>query len=100
MPMQYPQSLFVATVLLLLHTSAAMQFTVLDDCVSPYSKGHVSTSRPQVPGIAINITAAEFYESFAGIFRLSDGSSISSPARERIESLRYMQVRWFHGIKV
>ena len=42
-------------------------------------------------GIAINVTNREFYASFAGIFRLSDGSSIRPPAHERMESVRYMQ---------
>lgn len=43
-------------------------------------------------GISINISAAEFYRSFASIFRLSDGSRINMPADgRRLESLRYMQ---------
>ena len=108
--------------------AVALQFSVLEKCVSPYSKGAQQKTAPG-PGIAINISATEFYESFAGmvvcrlhvgslamvtfgkfnkqdkarfvltntlglagIFRLSDGSKISAPARERIESLRYMQV--------
>lgn len=43
------------------------------------------------PGIAINVTAKEFYASFASIFRLSDGSTIRPPSAERMESVRYMQ---------
>ena len=77
--------------------TCALQFSLVENCVSPYTKaGDASPSSPAaatvVPGIAIKLTAAEFYESYAGIFRLSDGSKITAPARERVESLRYMQV--------
>ena len=111
----------VAACLSEVQPTAGLQFAVLEKCVSPYSKGAQQKTAPG-PGIAINISATEFYESFAGtavcslhagflnpkqdkacfvltsalglagIFRLSDGSKISAPARERIESLRYMQV--------
>ncbi len=37
------------------------------------------------------MTAGEFYAAFASIFRLSDGSKISAPRKEKTESLRYMQ---------
>jgi hypothetical protein len=43
-------------------------------------------------GVAVNVTAKEFYSSFASIFRLSDGSSVKPPSSEGMESIRYMQV--------
>ena len=43
------------------------------------------------PGLAVNVTAKEFYASFASIFKLSDGSTMRPPSAERMESIRYMQ---------
>ena len=43
------------------------------------------------PGIAINVTAREFYSSFASIFKLSDGSTVKPPSAERMESITYIQ---------
>jgi hypothetical protein len=68
-----------------------LEFSVISNCVSPLERGYSTASSPAVPGIAINVTAAEFYASFANIFRLSDGSKISAPKKEKTESLRYMQ---------
>lgn len=59
----------------------ALQFWTLDP--SQCSGG--------APGLAINVTAREFYTSFASIFKLSDGSSMRPPSEERMESVRYMQ---------
>ena len=70
---------------------SALEFSVISNCVSPLERGYSTASSPAVPGIAINVTAAEFYASFANIFRLSDGSKISAPKKEKTESLRYMQ---------
>ncbi len=79
----------------------ALKFRVINDCVHPLERNLDADGRfsgagaagggARVPGIAISVTAEEFYRSFAGIFRLSDGSRISAPAKERTESLRYMQ---------
>jgi hypothetical protein len=80
----------------------ALGFEVLQDCTRPVSAAVPPQSRsppsggsdPHLahePGIAINVTAAEFYASFASIFRLLDGSRISAPRMEKTESLRYMQ---------
>ena len=63
---------------------------VAQGCINPSSQRQQQMTNNQ--GIEIQITAAEFYDSFASIFRLSDGSSISAPEQERMESLRYMQV--------
>lgn len=67
----------------------ALKFRVLDNCQS--GDGSAPAGQGGQPGIAIEVTAAEFYASFASIFRLTDGSRISVPAGERMESLRYMQ---------
>ena len=76
-------------------TAEALQFYMIEDCVHPLQAGlneaQGQTNVPRVPGIAVNVTAAEFYSSFAGIFMLSDGSRIGAPQRERTESLHYMQ---------
>jgi hypothetical protein len=54
-----------------------------------------------VPGIAVNVTAREFYSSFASIFKLSDGSAVKPPSAERMESVKYMQELMFSvGIAV
>ena len=78
----------VALLLLLLPcSSSAINITLVPWCTNPTAP----SQQPQ-RGIAMAVTAAEFYSSFASLFRLSDGSSISIPAQERTESLRYMQV--------
>lgn len=68
--------------------SQALEISTIGSCVNPLG-GENGPSMGQ--GVAIKTSAAEFYASFARIFRLSDGSSISLPAQERMESLQYIQ---------
>lgn len=72
-------------------SAGALEFSIVPNCVHPLDAAMGKSSAAGVSGIAINATAAEFYASFAGIFRLSDGSMIRAPMGERTESLRYMQ---------
>jgi hypothetical protein len=65
----------------LIQGASALEFSIVHDCVHPLESAASRTGAVGVPGIAINVTAAEFYASFAGIFRLSDGSRISAPLR-------------------
>ena len=70
----------------------ALKFSVVPKCINPNSADFVDGEKSSdVPGIAIHATAAEFYASFASIFRLSDGSRIQAPLQEKTESLRYIQ---------
>jgi hypothetical protein len=63
-----------------------------EDGSSRASWGSEALKDNEGTGISVNVTASEFYQSFASIFRLSDGSRISMPTDgRRIESLRYMQ---------
>jgi hypothetical protein len=82
--------------LLLAPLGESLRISGVQGCVDPNSMLSAASQQQQQPsmnqGIEIQITAAEFYDSFASIFRLSDGSRISAPEQERMESLRYMQV--------
>lgn len=71
--------------------SLALELSVIDACTNPLGGESGPTTTHQSQGIAIKTSAAEFYSSFASIFRLSDGSSIRIPAQERMESLQYIQ---------
>lgn len=70
--------------------ASALKFRALERCVNPILSS--ATTLPE-PGMAIEVTADEFYSSFASIFRLTDGSRISlaQPTEERMQSLHYMQ---------
>jgi hypothetical protein len=69
-------------------------------CLSRFS-GNAGGGKRGIPGIAINVTASEFYSSFASIFRLSDWSRISAPTREKTESLLYMkELMYMVGVHV
>jgi hypothetical protein len=61
-------------------------------CANPLGDEGGNIGQTGQPGIAIRATAQEFYTSFASIFSLSDGSKISVPTGDRVESLRYIQV--------
>lgn len=94
-------SVLIIFLLLSLHPqpSQSLKISVVGACVNPLlqSSQEQQQQQQQVQGIALEISAAEFYSSFASIFQLSDGSSISIPeAQERSESLRYMQVLQSH----
>jgi hypothetical protein len=73
-------------------TTQGLTFTVVENCNNPLgTPGGTGVEGVRVPGIAVHASASEFYSSFASIFRLSDGSTISVPAQERTESLEYIQ---------
>ncbi len=73
--------------------ASSLKISVMDSCVNPLLPTQQLMQQQQQQGIALEITASEFYSSFASIFQLSDGSRISIPeAQGRKESLKYMQV--------
>ncbi len=71
--------------------ATGLKFTVIENCVNPLGTSTGADTAVGVPGIAVHVSVVEFYSSFASIFRLSDGSTISVPAQDRTESLEYIQ---------
>jgi hypothetical protein len=80
--------------------ATCLKFSVIRDCTNPqgrdfgeFAEADYYYAGQEGNGISINVTAKQFYASFASMFRLSDGSKISVPSTEQgqKESLRYMQ---------
>lgn len=77
-------------------TVRCMHIRVIQSCRNPLENPVLDPSDPGDPrssemGIIVRATTQEFYESFARVFRLSDGSSIRVADNRHHASLRYMQ---------